>query len=629
MAVCTSIGHRSIDECISISLKEEMVEIRADLCGFSVEETVSVIKGMKCRKILTARGLEEEGFLIGVLGLLEQGDLQFVDLELEASRDYSERVSAAVHSLGGRFIVSFHDFQDTPCIDELKEIYEICVSRGADIVKIVTTASRTEDVSRVLQLYYQDIIEKPLVAFAMGEKGSFSRRLCLSLGAPFTYCSFEGDSPTAPGQLTSERMRTILSPDSYPIDLHSAPLCGDGILPCSKSFAQRAIIAASLAPGMSVLHGYGGCDDTGSALAVARAIGAGVQVDGDKVLIRGISPDDVSISRLDVGESGLLARMMVMVSSLFLRKGGTVTVEGRGTLLRRDLSDVTDIVRSAGGEASSDRGRVPVTLREAVRGGEIEVDGSRSSQGVSGLLMTLPLLPEDSVLKVNHAVSLPYLEMTVRVMKTFGILLEYVMDEAGACIFRVKGGQCYLPAEIVLEPDWSSMAYLAVAAHLARYLRPGWKISVPEIRVGTGQADERVMELMEKCGPLAPFVFDMTDSPDLFPIAAVLACFCSGTSELAGVGRLFQKESDRAESILSELTILGGRISIMEDRMYITGCKLHGGLVMSHHDHRMAMALAVAALFIDDPVRIDEMDCVSKSFPGFQDCLSGLVVLND
>jgi len=624
MAVCTSLGFQSVESCVSASRGEEMVEVRADISGFQVEDTVSVLKRIDCSKILTVRERNESGFLLKVLDGLEPGDVQYVDLELGASREYSEEVREAVHSLDARFIVSFHDFGDTPCLDELLEIYGICVSRGADIVKIVTYAADIEDASRVLQLYRSGTSEKPLVAFAMGEKGSFTRRLCLSLGAPFTYCAPDTGIATAPGQLTASEMRGLLSPASYPAGLNRLCRPGSAVLPCSKSFAQRAIILSALTPGTSILRGYCGCDDTEAALDVARAFGADVKVEEDTVRITGVRPEDVKVKCLDVGESALLARMLVPLSSLFLSAGGVVTVDGRGTLKGRILSDVGNVARMAGGEVDSEEGRVPLILREAVKNGNIEVDGSCSSQSISGLLMTLPLMKGDSILTVNHPVSIPYMEMTVRVLKKFGIMMDGVYDGSERCVFHIPGGQRYRPAEMDLEPDWSSAAYLVVASHIARYLRPGWMVDIPYIIKGTGQADERVLELVEICGSLNSFDFDATDCPDLFPIAAVLACFCSGTSVIKGVGRLHQKESDRAEAIFAELTILGARVSVEGDRMLITGGGLHGGQVLSHHDHRMVMALAVASIFIDGPVRIDGIDSISKSFPTFFSCMGGL-----
>lgn len=623
MSICTSIGMESVDGCISCSMGEEMVEIRADLCHFNVRETISVIKSIKCPKILTARGMEKEAFLLDVLGGLEYGELEYMDLELDASREYSDRIRRKCCSLGVKFIVSFHDFKDTPCLDELYEIYGLCVSRGADIVKIVTMATGIEDASRVLQLYGTGMLERPLVAFAMGEQGSFSRRLCLALGAPFTYCSFEGGQATASGQISAREMRRLLDSETYPVDLHHLPSSSECVMPCSKSFAQRAIISASLTPGTSRLRGYAGCDDTESALEVARTLGAEVVVEGDSLIIRGVAPEEVDVNSLDVGESGLLARLMVPLSSLFLGKHEEVRVTCRGTLLRRNLSDLDSVLSASGGLVSSEDGRMPYILREALKTGSIEVDGSFSSQSISGLLMTLPLLTGDSVLKVKDAVSAPYLEMTCRVLELFGIEIECIKD-SGVYIYKMSGGQRYAPADVVLEPDWSSAAYMVVAAHLAHYLRPDWKCSMPDLKKGTGQADECVLELVARCGPLSHFVFDASDCPDLFPIAAVLACFCNGVSVIKGVRRLYRKESNRAETILSELMILGASIVIKGDEMQIAGGKLHGGKVISHSDHRIVMALTVAALFIEDAVVIDGMESVTKSFPDFVSCLKNL-----
>ena len=625
MKICTSLGYRSVSGCVETAIGEEMVEVRADLCGFSVEDTVSVLKNISCEKILTVRG-SDEGFLMEILGRIDAGSLDYLDLSLDVTRDFSDRVRDTVHSLGGKYVISFHDFNDTPCLDELYEIYDICTGRGADIVKIVTTPSCIGDVSRVLDLYQMPHLSKPLVAFAMGECGSFSRRLCLMLGAPFTYCYADGGTATASGQWSVSEMRRSFSPETYLIDLHHLPRCGESVIPCSKSFAQRAIICASLSPGRSVFRGYVGCDDTEAALRVARSLGAVVQVEGDVLTIQGVSPQNITVSRIDVGESGLLSRMMIPLAAVLIRDGSIVIVDGDGTLRCRNLQDAEDAVRAAGGKVFSNRGYVPFAIEGFIKGGNVEVDAAVSSQSVTGLLMSLPLLSVDSVLTVNSPVSLPYIRMTVKILEKFGVTVRCDDFTSDALRFSIDRRQSYHPASVELEPDWSSVAGLMVAAHMARYLRPQWRVSVPDIRTGTAQADERVLELLHLCGELEPFEFDATDCPDLFPIAATLACFCRGKSKLKGVGRLYGKESNRAESILSELTVLGGKISIRGNDMIINGTgELHGGYVRSHHDHRMAMALAIAALFIESPLRIDEVECISKSFPSFTACLEKYV----
>jgi len=639
--ICTSIGFPDEEKCLRACDGEEMVEIRADLCGFTPEETAALARKIACPVIVTYRGPRQNRFLARVLEESSPGEIDYIDLEMEAPKSYSDEIKDRIHSLGGRFIVSFHDFSSTPCTDELAEIYDICVSRGADIVKIVTTAADIEDASAVMRLYRKCSMKKPLVAFCMGEAGRFTRLLCMAAGAPHTYCAAGAGALTAEGQFTSARMRVMLDAARYPHALRKVAFSGGPCtVPSSKSQAQRAIVAAALGRGITVLRGYGACEDTEAAVEAVRALGAAVTVDGDSLIIGGVNIFRASCREIFTGESGLLTRLMIPLGSFLTLHNGEVTVRGGGTLIHRDMSETEEAMKTVGVDISG--GRVPFTIRGALDGGEYTLDGSKSSQIISGLLMALPMARKATMLTVEHPVSTGYLRMTLEVLHRFGIMVELIQETPGRLVFWIPGRQRYRAvAEFFLEADWSSAAYLLVAEHIGRYvgrgagcgaeplLKDGFlydKLLTHEyvpygntfLHRGTVQADERIMDVLRMCGPgMKSFDFDATDCPDLFPVLAVLACFCHGTSTIRGVGRLRSKESDRAEAIFASLTALGAVISVRDGVMHVTGGPLHGGYVSSYHDHRMAMSLAVAAAFIDEDVYIDDISCAGKSYPGF------------
>ena len=235
--------------------------------------------------------------------------------------------------------------------------------------------------------------------------------------------------------------------------------------------------------------------------------------------------------------------------------------------------------------------------------------------------MTLPLLDRDTELIVNKAASIPYIMLTLDILKRFGIETDLKEKGTERMVFGIRGGQSYHHTSIHLEPDWSSAAYFLVAGEIAYTLKKGNRVMIDKLPRGTNQADEAIMAVLDQTsGSGYPYTVDATNCPDLFPVLVSLACFCNGTSTIRGVSRLLEKESNRAESIYQEFTLLGADIDIRDDMMYVNGCggrNLHGGCVMSHNDHRIAMSLIIASLFIDGEVFLDDIKCIDKSFPSF------------
>ena len=642
--ICTSIQHKNLEQILTILDDPfvEMAEIRLDLCDLDVPQIKELFES--CEKPLIATCRSGKDAVQKMKTAVEAG-ARFLDLDISAPVEVSQQFQKLCRKAGTELIRSFHDFEGTPDLQYLRQVESRCRRYGADIAKIVVTAHSDQDCETVLSLY--DGTRTGLVAFAMGEEGRGSRVECLRRGAPFSYASY--DEATAPGQITYEQMHKEVYGDWRGL------FRNDFTTPASKSFAQRAIIAAALAEGKSHLRGYTPCEDSESAIAVAKQLGAKVSRRGTTLTISGIGPvaeGQLSLESLSVGESGLLTRLSIPLLAAI--NGSDVRIEGRGTLPGRPLGSASDIMAAFGvilrseGEHRDREVYVPLTVSGRLIPGTADVPGKGGSQLISGLLMALPLCAKSSRLYVNEPKSIPYMFITLDVLRKFGVQIGNELEGPVEMLeqqdwsycsgirFSIKGGQRYKAADMDLEGDWSAAANFLVAGALYGSAEVSGldqkslqaDISILDLLVAAGACvagDDEVISVRK--APLECFDFDLSHCPDIFPIAAVLAAFCDGTTTLAGVGRLRSKESDRAEAIVSMLTAFGVPASIDGDVMSIEGetlCSrllngrlLRGGEFTSRHDHRMAMALSVAALGADGPVIIDDTACVAKSFPDF------------
>ncbi len=420
--------------------------------------------------------------------------------------------------------------------------------------------------------------------------------------------------------------------------------------PASKSYAQRALAAALLVPaaenpiGWSELRNMGLCNDTSAALEVVRGLGAKVRYgDGHRVyyveggFLRTV-PDGLS-----VGESGLSARLFTPIAA---QSPVPVRIVGEGSLLRRPVAAAMaePLVALGARFEYAEGGFLPVTVSGPLQGGSVEVDGSLSSQFITGLLMALPLSAQDTRLAVRNPKSVPYLAMTLEVLRAFGISVKAAADYTE---FVVPGRQQYRPTNYAIEGDWSGASCLLVAGAVAS---EGDGVAVANLNPRSLQADRAIVDALKRAGArvtfgsghlltvgraeerLRGFEFDATDCPDLFPALAALAAFCEGVTVLRGTTRLTHKESDRAATIAAEFSKLGVSIDLsQEDRMVIRGLSTpDDGLTVrdasldSHNDHRIAMATAVASLRADRPVTISNAQAVDKSYPQFWNDLKQL-----
>ena len=677
--ICISIQGRDKDGIFEILDRPEveMAEIRLDRCPLSDDDIEEVFSLTDVPLIATCRitpagrshgGAEVQGiYPFGEctsapprplpvtaeeaerrLGVAIRAGAAFADLEVEAPPQMGKRLQRLCRERGTTFIRSWHDFEGTPSPEALREMAGRCRRFGAEIVKIVTTARSEEDVRKVRALY-DDAAEGRLVAFCMGARGRESRLQCLSWGAPYTYAAFSQGEEAADGQIPFTEMADALYGDA------PCPMMEPIRMPASKSFAQRAIIAAALAEGESVLGGYQPCADSEAAVAAARALGAQVHRRGDVLTIRGIGPLDhpLGLETLSVGESGLLTRLMIPILARI--NGSPVTLTGHGTLPGRPLSGANDIMAAFGvvlanlGHVSRKDVYVPLRIDGTLLPGRADISGKGGSQLISGLLMALPLEDRNSALFVHDPRSIPYMFITLDVLRKFGIRIANEMegDEefvetrdwslCTAINFKIRGGQRYQAASFDLEGDWSGAAPFLVAGAVFGGVR------LTGLDTSSLQADLTLMDILVEAGacvsqdedgtinvrkaPLRAFTVDLNNAPDLFPAVAMLAAFCPGENRLAGVGRLSNKESDRAAALVGILSQMGVEVSVEGDEMVIRGralsrrlldgTLLRGGSYSSCHDHRLVMALSVAALGADGPVEIDDTACVAKSFPSF------------
>ena len=655
--ICVSIQNKEYQEILEILKTVEMAEIRLDRCALEDEEIEELFADSDVPLIATCR-LSEESQAAQLLELAIRSGAKYADLEMEAPAAIGRRIREACREYGTVLIRSYHNYEDTPSREVLQSLVERARTFGGEVVKIVTTATSEAD-NAIVAALYQEAEPGTLVAFCMGEAGKASRLDALRHGAPFTYACLSPDDATAPGQWTWEEMKETVYKGFRFVKTEALPM------PSSKSFAQRAIIAAALAEGTSHLSGYTPCGDNESALKVAKSLGAGVKTDGNKIVISGIgaTPGCLDLRDLHCGESGFLTRLIIPILSVVSKN--QVLVSGEKTLLNRPLTSAHDIMASFGvrlyPEGSNERKQdcyLPLRVSGPLIAGRADVSGKGGSQLISGLLAALPLCEEKSALYVHDPRSIPYLFITVDVLKKFGIRMNSEMEggddfletqDWALCTgvnFHIKGGQRYKAADFGIEADWSGAAPFLVAGAIFG------DIEVEGLDTESLQADISIMDILMEAGasmsqldspggpihvrraPLSPFRTDLNNCPDLFPMVAVLAAFCPGKSHILGVERLKHKETDRAAAIEQMLRQMGVPVRIEEDEMTIegmgltqrilTGQLLKGGRYASHADHRMVMALKVASLGADSPVEIDDTACVAKSFPTFNELFDKL-----
>ncbi len=388
-------------------------------------------------------------------------------------------------------------------------------------------------------------------------------------------------------------------------------------LPGSKSYTQRALAAALLADGDSVILNPSLSEDARHALEIIRTLGARVEEGDGEIRVSGnLRPVK---DTLDCGESGLAMRLFSPVAALHAE---TLILKAGGSLRKRPVDMIAGPLRELGASCQTSQGFPPVRVRGPLRGGMAAVDGSQSSQFLSGLLMALPLAEKDSVLQVTDLKSKPYVDMTLDVLRDFGVKNEHTQYQR----FIIPGNQVYQPTRYEVEGDWSGAAFFLVAGAIRG------RLGLLGLDPDSLQADRAILQVLEQAGvkvqwtagrlevseaPLRAFAFDATDCPDLFPPLVPLAAWAEGKSRIRGVSRLYAKESDRARVLVDEFRKFGIRTGISGDEMWIEGPPDRPARIDPHGDHRIAMAASVMAAGPGIDAEITDPACVAKSYPAF------------
>jgi len=402
----------------------------------------------------------------------------------------------------------------------------------------------------------------------------------------------------------------------------------------SKSAMQRACAAALVAKGTTFIHNPGRSNDDKAALDIISNLGAEVTITENHTICvssKGVNPVSPAIH---CGESGLSIRMFTPIAAL---AGVPVKITGEGSLASRPMDFFDEVLPLLGVEISSNQGHLPMVVKGPLYPAEIKVDGSLSSQFLTGLLMAYAAADAQNVsLQVTDLKSKPYIDLTLQLMQEFGLP---VPENRNYESFYFPSKSAKEPENNVrhytVEGDWSGAAFLLVAGAIA-----GGEVHVNGIFHNSRQADKKIVDALLSAGAhihvgddfvsirrsnLVGFNFDATDCPDLFPPLVALAAMCKGPTTIHGLKRLKHKESDRGETLKEEFDKLNIEVMLDGDIMTVMGTgriKVMNHKLNSHHDHRIAMAVGVAALCADFEVEIRNADAVNKSYPEFWQHLS-------
>ena len=401
--------------------------------------------------------------------------------------------------------------------------------------------------------------------------------------------------------------------------------------PASKSSMQRACAAALIRHGETVLHNPGTSNDDKAALNIIRQLGATYEVQGDKIIIRS-NGVKASGDTINCHESGLSMRMFTSIAALSDKK---ITVVGSGSLSKRPMDFFDEVLPQLGVSIKTNNGYLPIEITGPLQPKNITVDGSLSSQYLTGLLFAYSAEnANDVTIKVKNLSSRPYVDLTLKVLEAHGLK---VPENKSYEEFFFSGSMVnnrQLTVNYTVEGDWSGAAFLLVGAAIAG------DVTVKGLDISSTQADKAVLQALMQAGAnisireeeieikeskLKAFHFNATDCPDLFPPLVALASYCEGTTVIEGTNRLTHKESNRALSLQQEFGKMGVHIKLQDDLMLIEGkSQVKGGKVSSNNDHRIAMATAVAGLKADKDLIVTGADAVDKSYPQFWDHIKSL-----
>ncbi|MZK51259.1 3-phosphoshikimate 1-carboxyvinyltransferase [Clostridium beijerinckii] len=421
------------------------------------------------------------------------------------------------------------------------------------------------------------------------------------------------------------------------LKIYPGKLSGEVKIPPSKSMAHRAVICAALGDGVSKVTNIDYSDDIIATIEAMRALGAKITKKEDYLEVYGVnSPENIEANSvkeqrtIDCNESGSTLRFLVPIAALF---DGVNRFVGRGNLGKRPLDTYYKIFNEQGIKYSYKDGILDLKTEGKLKAGEFKMEGNISSQFITGLLFTLPLLDGDSKIVITTEMeSKGYIDLTLRAIKDFGVeIINNNYEE-----FIIKGNQIYKSIDYRVEGDYSQAAFFFCADALSS------NIVLNDLKLDSLQGDKEVIDILQRMGlklnnkdngligsaslGLKSTIIDGSQCPDIIPVVSLVAALSEGTTEIINAGRLRIKECDRLAAVTSELNKLGAKIIEKEEGLIIEGVKeLKGNVeVWSHKDHRIAMTMAIASTMCKEPIILKDYECVSKSYPQFWDDFKNL-----
>ena len=405
------------------------------------------------------------------------------------------------------------------------------------------------------------------------------------------------------------------------LEISPSTLKGDVVIPPSKSLSHRAIMAGAMARGRSRITNLNFSEDIKATTEAMESLGAVFEIGNDYEVIDGADRLVRLKDEMQCRESGSTIRFMIPVALL---TQGKITFRGEGKLPKRPLGTYLKIFDEQGIKYTKGEDDLPLTVDGILKAGRFQIPGDISSQFITGLLYALPKLEGDSVIEITSPLqSKGYIDLTLDVLNSFGI----EVDNKGYKEFHIKGAQHYKATDYRVEGDYSQVAFWMVAGAL------GSDINCLGMRLDSLQGDKEIHQILRsmkahmtegevitvKPSETKGAVIDLSQCPDLGPIITVLASVSEGTTEIVNAKRLRIKESDRITSMTTELNKMGAKITETQEGMIIEGVpQLRGGVTVSAwNDHRVAMALAMAATRCEEPITLEGAESVKKSYPHF------------
>lgn len=413
--------------------------------------------------------------------------------------------------------------------------------------------------------------------------------------------------------MKSERVRAITPAHSINAEI---------VVPPSKSYTNRALIAAALAEGTSKILNPSHSDDSNYLVSALQEFGVTIASGENEIEVVGTNGHfHAPKKELFVGNAGTAMRFLTSFAGL--AQGETILL-GDEQMQKRPMNDLIEALRMAGIKCTSRNGFPPVTIRGGhLAGGRIDIKGSTSSQFVSSLMLIAPYAKHPVVLHVTDGMSsLPYINMTVHVMRSFGAAVEAVTPTT----FSIANADHYVEQPFTVEGDASSATYFLGAAAIT-----GGKATITNLSSESLQGDIRFLQILAdmgctvakntesvelKGGKLFGIDVDMNDIPDCVPTLAIVAAFAKGTTTIQHIEHVRYKETDRLEALANELKKIGAGVEVFDDGIAIHPRELHGADIETYNDHRIAMSFAIAGLAVPE-MNILNPSCVSKSFPDF------------